>query len=197
MSKTKSKSLWRGATAAAAAVALVLAAPLSASADTTVNAVYGGAQLTVAAPVAGVVSDGGTGWVNGIGSGTVTLSGTGYDGQEYGPYTYPVGIYYVYGPKEADFNTNSGWYLSAGYIPGSLLTSGNFSGKTLNIAKTYTAQPYHNDPPITVDCEYDDELTYAQNKAINKYKCYLQTFTAHGVEPTDPGTDEAAIEVRW
>lgn len=177
--------------AGAAAIALAVLPAVSASAATT--GTNGTATLSATGP-ATVVTDG-NGVLNGVGTGTVTLTGTNFDGNAGG---LGFGVYAVYGPKESDYFTNSGWYGSAQWIPKSSFTTGGKFTTTLTVSKSYTADPHHTgDAAAKVDCAYDATKTKAANAALGKYKCYLQTFSAHGVQNSTPTRDEVTIPVNW
>ncbi|MCR1784559.1 hypothetical protein KVF89_18595 [Nocardioides carbamazepini] len=126
----------------------------------------------------------------------VAVSGTGYSGNAGATGTGAgVGVYVVYGPKESDFNTNSGWYNSFAYVPKASMPGGTWSGVSLDLEETYTADPFHDDIGLTVDCGFDWTKDESDPANSGKKKCYIQTFTAHG-QPLNPN-DELAIEVRW
>lgn len=181
----------RGPAAIAAVLGAALLALLPAMPAAAATHSNGDASLTVD-PVANVIADGTTtDYMEGLAAGTVLVDGAGFDGNAYG---LGFGVYLVYGPKEADYLYNSGWYLDAAWFGGAGVS---FSDAPLEIAPSYEANPYHNDPANIVSCEYDYGLTEAQNAAAAQYKCYIQTFSAHGADNPIPGRDEVAIEVRW
>lgn len=174
-----------------AAAGLTLLPALSASAAT---ASVSNATATLSATASALSA--GTGFTTATGTGpfTVAVDGTGYEGTS--ATFVPVGVYAVYGPKEPGFNLNSGWFYDAQWINGGdIIAAGGDFSTSLDIVESYTANPYHADAPITVDCGYDDAISYEANLAAGQYKCYIQTFTAHGMPLNS--ADELALEVRW
>jgi len=131
--------------------------------------------------------------------GTVWVDGADYLGTAGDPpFTGGSGIYIVYGPKESTYRTNSGWYKAgAQWVPSSLLGSGTFSNRTIEIDDQYTGTPVHGDPPSNIDCRYHWDLSPTHADNVGKYKCYIHTFAAHGVVPSPADQDEVLIEVHW
>lgn len=178
--------------AGVAAIGLAVLPAVSASAATAVTNDFG-ASLSVSGP-ASVVTDG-SGAVNGVGSGTVTVTGDGFDGNAQGR---GFGVYVVYGPKEADSFTNSGWFGSAQWVSKSAFSASGGFTTTLNVAKSYTADPHHTgDAAATVNCDYDATKTKAANTALGQYQCFVQTFSAHGVANDPAELDEVQVPVNW
>ena len=179
------------AAAALAALGIALVPALSAAAATP-TATNGTATLS--ATHAALSSGTGSTTVTGSGPITVSVAGAGYSALSGGGVPVPVGVYVVYGPKESDFNTNSGWYYDAEWIQPGQISGGAFS-TSISIAETYTANPFHEDDPIEVSCAYDEGLSYEDNVELDQYRCYIQTFTAHGLPLRASNT--LGIEVKW
>lgn len=189
-------------TAVACALAL-LVGQVPAGAATQVTG-PGGAKLTVSPAASGSATfTDGTGYITATAGGNVRLDGLDYYGQDgVDDWGYPVGIYDVYGPHESDYLTNSGWYYAgAQWVTGSQLASaspvGSFTNRVIQITDTYTATPVHGDPPEQINCRWDYDEDTEWNVTNGRRKCYIQTFTAHGVTPSTPDRDLALIEVRW
>ncbi|WP_396290007.1 hypothetical protein [Curtobacterium sp. KT1] len=178
--------------AGVAAVGIAVLPAVSASAATAVTNDYG-ASLSVSGP-ASVVTDG-SGSVHGVSNGTVTVTGDGFDGNAQGR---GFGVYVVYGPKQADYATNSGWFASAQWVSKSAFTAGGGFTTTIDIAKSYTADPHHTgDAASTVSCDYDTTKTATANAALGQYECFVQTFSAHGVANDPADLDEVQVPVTW
>ncbi|MBF4606230.1 hypothetical protein [Curtobacterium sp. VKM Ac-1393] len=178
--------------AGVAAVGIAVLPAVSASAATAVTNDYG-ASLSVSGP-ASVVTDG-SGAVQGVSNGTVTVTGDGFDGNAQGR---GFGVYVVYGPKQADYATNSGWFASAQWVSKSAFSAGGGFTTTIDIAKSYTADPHHTgDAAATVSCDYDAAKTASANAALGQYECFVQTFSAHGVANDPADLDEVQVPVTW
>ncbi|MBF4605036.1 hypothetical protein EDF42_1900 [Curtobacterium sp. PhB172] len=178
--------------AGVAAVGIAVLPAVSASAATAVTNDYG-ASLSVSGP-ASVVTDG-SGALHGVSDGTVTVTGSGFDGDAQGR---GFGVYVVYGPKQADYATNSGWFGSAQWVSKSAFTAGGGFTTTIDVAKSYTADPHHTgDAAATVSCDYDATKTATANAALGQYECFVQTFSAHGVANDPVDLDEVQVPVTW
>lgn len=190
----------RGAVAASTMALMLLAGQLPAGAAAVTGP--GGAVLSVTtgttSPVASFTDN--TTYITASSAGYVRTDGSNYNGQfGFDDFGYNVGVYVVYGPREADYRTNGGWYYSAAWVPGSQIVSGAWANRQIQIAPTYSANPVHGEPALTVDCRWNYAHTQQQNEANGKRKCYVQTFTAHGFTPDSPNElrDDAQLEVRW
>lgn len=178
--------------AGVAAVGIAVLPAVSASAATAVTNDYG-ASLSVSGP-ASVVTDG-SGALHGVSDGTVTVTGSGFDGDAQGR---GFGVYVVYGPKQADYATNSGWFGSAQWVSKSAFTAGGGFTTTIDVAKSYTADPHHTgDAAATVSCDYDATKTATANAALGQYECFVQTFSAHGIANDPVDLDEVQVPVTW
>lgn len=135
------------------------------------------------------------GALHGVSDGTVTVTGSGFDGDAQGR---GFGVYVVYGPKQADYATNSGWFGSAQWVSKSAFTAGGGFTTTIDVAKSYTADPHHTgDAAATVSCDYDATKTATANAALGQYECFVQTFSAHGVANDPVDLDEVQVPVTW
>jgi len=178
--------------AGVAAVGIAVLPAVSASAATAVTNDYG-ASLSVSGP-ASVVTDG-PGALHGVSDGSVTVTGSGFDGDAQGR---GFGVYVVYGPKQADYASNSGWFGSAQWVSKSAFTAGGGFTTTIDVAKSYTADPHHTgDAAATVSCDYDATKTATANAALGQYECFVQTFSAHGVANDPVDLDEVQVPVTW
>lgn len=190
----------------AAVCVLMLFVSQTAWAATTSTGSYNG-ELTVkyhtggASPATFTDGAGGVDYIDASAAGTVLVDGEDFLGTEGGCcWAGGTGIYIVYGPKESDYRTNSGWYYSAQWVTRPQLAGaspvGSFDDRVIAIAPSYTADPYHDDEGMTVNCAYNwDWPEDPENDG--KSKCYIQTFAAHGVIPTPTDQDEVLIEVHW
>ena len=178
--------------AGVAAVGIAVLPAVSASAATAVTNDHG-ASLSVSGP-ASVVTDGSEA-LHGVSDGSVTVTGSGFDGDAQGR---GFGVYVVYGPKQADYATNSGWFGSAQWVSKSAFTAGGGFTTTVDVAKSYTADPHHTgDAAATVSCDYDATKTATANAALGQYECFVQTFSAHGVANDPVDLDEVQVPVTW